>query len=127
MWTSKTRRFLSPWRSRNTGGQNPSPHNPYQLYREVPAPDFKLYYLLLDRLIRTADFGYSIDELDEKLYLQLVADDSMSWVSSPEELQAVITLFEYYADKYAMTFCFPKTLINCYGKKEDVEQRIAKT
>ena len=55
------------------------------------APDFKLYYLLLDRLIRTADFGYSIDELDEKLYLQLVADDSMSWVSSPEELQAVIT------------------------------------
>lgn len=67
-------------------------------------------------------FGYKIEGLDEKLYLQLVADDSMSWVSSPEELQAVISLFEYYGKAYAMEFCFPKTLINVYGKKEDVEK-----
>ena len=46
----------------------------------------------------------------------------MSWVFSPEELQAVIMLFEYYADKYAMMFCFPKTLINCYRKKEDIDR-----
>ena len=86
------------------------------------APDFKLYYLMLDRMIKTADLGYKIDEMDEKLYLQLVADDSMSWVSSPEELQAVVHLFEHYAEKYAMQFCFPKTLINCYGRKKDVEK-----
>ena len=86
------------------------------------APDFKVYYLLLERLIRRADIGYQIDGLDEKLYLQLVADDSMSWVSSEEELQAVIALFEYYAEKYKMQFCFPKTLINVYGKKEDVDR-----
>ena len=86
------------------------------------APDFKLYYLMLDRLIRTADMGYKIDEMEDKLYLQLVADDSMAWVTSPEELQAVVKLFEFYADKYAMQFCFPKTLVNCYGRKADVEK-----
>ena len=85
------------------------------------AIDFKIYYLMLDRLIRWADLGYKVDEMDEKLYLQLVADDSMSWVSTPEELQAVIELFELYADRYKMEFCFPKTLINCYGKKEEVD------
>ena len=85
------------------------------------APDFKLYYLMLDRLIRTADMGYKIDEMEDKLYLQLVADDSMAWVTSPEELQAVVKLFEFYAEKYAMQFCFPKTLVNCYGRKTDVE------
>ena len=85
------------------------------------APDFKLYYLMLDRMLKAADLGYKIDEMDEKLYLQLVADDSMSWIETPEQLQATIHLFEYYAKRYRMTFSFPKTLINVYGSKEQVD------
>lgn len=85
------------------------------------APDFKLYYLMLERMLRAADLGYKIQEMDQKMFLQLVADDGMSWISSVEELQAVIHLFEYYADRYKMTFSFPKTLINIYGSKEQIE------
>ena len=85
------------------------------------ATDFKLYYLCLDRMLRAADLGYKIEDMDEKLFLQLVADDGMSWISTVEELQAVIQLFEHYASSYKMAFSFPKTLINVYGSKEQID------
>ena len=84
--------------------------------------DFKLFYLLLDRMLKAAGLGYKIDELDSKLFLQLVADDGMSWVHDETQLMAVIHLFEYYADKYKVSFSFPKTLINIYGSKEQVKE-----
>ena len=70
--------------------------------------------------VKAADLGYKIDDMERKLFLQLVADDGMSWINSIEELQAVIHLFEFYADRYKMSFSFPKTLINVYGSKEQI-------
>ena len=78
------------------------------------APDFKLYNIPLDKLIKDSNLGYKCFGID--VGLLLVADDSMSIVQDIEALKAIINLYVWYSKNYAVNFAFNKTIITSLKK-----------
>lgn len=52
----------------------------------------------------------------------LVADDSMAFANSEEELKEIAKIYEEYSRQHAVTFCFEKVIVNVYGDKEGLKR-----
>ena len=84
------------------------------------APDFKLYNIPLDKLIKNSNLGYKCYGID--VGLLLVADDSMSIIPDIDSLKAIINLYVWYSKNYAVNFTFNKTIINVFGRDDILEK-----